>query len=266
MTSYEWSLVKRLALVVLIAALFPIGALVYRVFFGDTGLTAAGAIPTPPVIYTLAPSAATDVPLVTPSPSAIVLVVPSGWTELTVPEENFAIAIPPRWQRLPVNPQELDASLKVISQSNPELANALGARGQELMASGVKLWAFDFDPASLQSKFATNLTVTRQSLSEPVSLDTYTTVNVTQIQQLTSRQGAIDQERVTLGNLPAERIRYNLSFQASDGTQGASAITQYLILSDNDAFVLTYATLLDQLDKYKTTFDQSAASFRAIGH
>ncbi|MGB8645539.1 MAG: hypothetical protein WCF84_09895 [Anaerolineae bacterium] len=265
MTSYEWSLVKRLGLVVLIAALFPIGALVYRLVWGDTGLTTATTVPTP-AVYTLAPVPTTVIPLTTPSPSAVILVIPSGWNELTVPEENFAIAIPPRWQRLPVNPQELDASLKVIRQSNPELANALGARGQELMASGVKLWAFDFDPISLQSKFATNLTVTRQTVVDQVSLDTYVNINVSQIEQLTSKQGTVDHERLTLGDLPAERVRYNISFQASDGSTGTSAITQYLMIYQDNAFVLTYATLLDQQDKYKSIFDQSAASFRAVSH
>lgn len=263
MTSTEWSLVKRIMLVVLLVALFPIGALVYRVWSG-------GPVPTPdpailtPVIYTLVPSAVTPLPLVTSTSTPIVLVVPSGWQELDVVDQNFAIAVPPRWQRLPVNARELDATLGKIRQSNPELATALGARAQELIAGGVKLWAFDMDASTSQSRLATNLTITRQTVS-PVPLDTYVTVNVNQIQQLSSLKGDIEHKRVSLGNLPAERIRYDLSFQASDGTAGVSAITQYLILSVNQAYVLTFATQLEQSDKYQGIFDQSAATFHVIG-
>ncbi len=263
MTSNEWTLVKRMVILVLVVALFPIGALVYRVFFSVDALTPAGAIASP-AVYTLVPSASTPAPFPTPSLTPIVLVVPSGWNELAAPEQNLAIAVPPRWQRLPVNPEELEASLKVIRQSNPDLANALGARAPELMAGGVKLWAFDFDPSSLQSKFATNLTITRQTLVNTVSLDTYVTINLTQIEQLASRQGSVEHERVVIGNAPAERVRYNLAFQATDGSTGTSAITQYLILSGNNALVLTYSTQLEQYDKYKTVFDQSAASFRIL--
>jgi hypothetical protein len=71
--------------------------------------------------------------------------------------------------------------------------------------------------------------------------------------------------RVTLGNLPAEKVRYNLLFQASDGTQMTSAITQYLLLNRADAYVLTFATRVEQLEQYATIFDHSAATFRLLG-
>ncbi len=264
MTSSEWKLVKRMALLVVVVALFPIGALVYR-FWSDSVALSADVAASTPVIYTLVPAVATANPLVTPSPSPIVLVVPSGWQELTVPEESFAIAVPPRWQRLPVTSQELQATLAQIRQSNPELATALGARAQELIAGGVKLWAFDFDASSVQTRLATNLTVTRQTVTSPPSLDTYVAVNVSQLEQLSSLQGDVQHERVSIGALPAERVRYNLNFQASDGSTGVSAITQYLILAGDQAFVLTFATPVELLDKYQGTFDQSAASFRVLG-
>ncbi|MGE5139938.1 MAG: hypothetical protein ACM3JD_10770 [Rudaea sp.] len=264
MSTNEWKLIKRVLLLVFIAALFPLGAFVYR-FLLDTPLLVSAGPTVIPALYTLVPGAETAVPVPTPTNTPMVLVVPNGWTELAVPEQHLAIAVPPRWQQLPVNQQELDASLEVIRKSNPELAAALGARGEELLASGVKLWAFDFDAASLESKFATNLTITRQMLANPVSFDTYVTVNVSQIEQLSSLQGPVTHVRITINNVPAEKVRYKISFQGEDGSSGTSAITQYLIMSRSSAFVLTYATLADELERYAAEFDQSAETFRVLG-
>lgn len=261
MTASEWSLVRRLAAIVLVAALFPIAALTYRLYINPDVATQSVLTATP-VLFTLVPESTNRLILATPPATSIVLVVPNGWSEYSVPDQNFAIAVPPTWRRLPVTAPDLDASLQVIRQSNPELATALGTSAQELMQSGVKFWAYDPDPDSLKSKFATNLTITRQTLPDEVTFDAYVLVNVNQIEQLSTRQGPVSHERVTLSNLPAEKIRYNIVFQSPDGTNITSAIVLYLLLYRNDAYVLTYATRLEQLDGYAATFNQSAATFR----
>lgn len=264
MTPSEWSLVRRLAAIVLVAALFPIAALTYRLYI-NPDIPPGSVLTATPVLFTLVPESTNRLILATPQATSIVLVVPNGWSEYPVPDQNFAIALPPTWRRLPINSSELDAALQVVRQSNPELATALGASAQELLQSGVKFWAYDPDPSSLKSNFATNVTVTRQTLPNEVSFDAYVLVNVSQIEQLSTRQGSVSHERVTLSNLPAEKIRYNIVFQSSDGTSITSAITLYLLLYRNDAYVLTYATRLEQLDHYAATFDQSAATFRLTG-
>jgi len=263
MTPREWSLVKRLIVLVVLTALFPLAALGYRLVF-NADLLSQVQPNMPPVIYTLIPGSSDAAPLSTLTPTPVVIVVPSGWNQYALADQNFAIALPAKWQRLPVDPQELAASLQTIRQSNPELATVLGERGPQLMSSGVKFWAFDLDPDSLKGKFATNLTITHQTLPNQVSFDAYVLVNVNQIDQLATKQGAVNQQRTTLGNLPAEKIQYNLLVQASDGTALTSAITQYLVLNGEDAYVLTYATRAEQLDQYSTTFDTSAATFRLL--
>jgi hypothetical protein len=263
MTNREWSLVWRVAAILLIAALFPVGAVVYRLFTGpDLPSDATGT--TTPLLYTLVPNL-TNLALVgTPRPTPVVLVVPNGWTNYTVEDQNFSIAVPTTWQRLPVNAQELDAALEAVRQSNSELADSLGASAQQLIRSGVKLWAYDPDPNSLSGKFATNLTVTRQALPNEVSFDAYVLVNVNQIERLTSRQGELSHQRINLSGVSAEKIRYNLLIQTPDGAGITSAITLYLLLNRDNSYVLTYATRLEQLEHYATTFDQSAATFRFL--
>lgn len=263
MTTNEWGLVKRIAAILLLAAFVPVGAVLYRLFFNPDTLSVA--VPTvTPFLYTLVPNSANQVTIGTPQPTAFVVVVPNGWTNYPVEDQNFSIAVPSSWQRLPVDAEELDASLEAIRQGNPELATLLGASAQQLIRSGVKFWAYDPDPASLNSKFATNVTVTRQTLPNAVSFDAYVLVNVNQIEQLSSRQGEVTHQRIALFNLPAEEVRYNLVFQSSDGTNITSAITLYLLLYRETAYVLTYATRLEQMGHYAATFDQSAATFRLL--
>jgi hypothetical protein len=263
MTTNEWGLVKRVTAILIVVALFPVGALLYRLFVNADTLSVA--VPTiTPVLFTLVPDSAHAGIIGTPTPTPYVVVVPNGWTNYSVDDQNFSIAVPTAWQRLPVNAQELDAALQAIRQSNPELATSLGASAQDLMRSGVKFWAYDPDPASLGSQFATNLTVTRQTLPDEVSFDAYVLVNVNQIEQLSSRQGNVTHERVVLYNQPAEKIRYNLVFQSSGGESKTSAITLYLLLNRDNSYVLTYATTLEQFTHYAATFDQSAATFRLL--
>jgi hypothetical protein len=263
MTSREWRLVWRVAAILLVAALFPVGAVVYRLFLSPDMPSDAAATITP-VLFTLVPELNNLAVVGTPRPTPVVLVVPNGWTDYTVEDQNFSIAVPATWQPLPVNAQELDAALEAIRQSNSELATSLGASAQQLIRSGVKFWAYDPDPNSLSGKFATNLTVTRQALPTEVSFDAYVLVNVNQIEQLSSRQGAVSHQRVDLSGAPAEKVRYNLVSQAPDGTSITSAITLYLLLNRDNAYVLSYATRLEQLSHYSATFDQSAATFRFL--
>jgi len=203
--------------------------------------------------------------LSTPVPTSVVVVVPNGWSEYAMPENGFAISVPTPWQRLAVKPQELDAALQTIRTSNPELANALGSNAQTLMQNGVKFWAFDLNADPRASDFVTNLTVTRQALPNAVSFENFVTVNLNQLNALSTRNSDIVNERTSIAGQPAQRIRYLLTLDNQEGAPVTSAITQYLVLSARGAYVLTYATRSDLNATYQPVFDQSARSLRFIG-
>lgn len=259
MTRTETRFLRRLILFLVLAALCPLGAFAYRFVLN----VSPEALPNPAPIYTLVPILG-EVGLATPVPTSVVVIVPNGWTEYAVPENGFALSVPTTWQRLPVKPQELEAALEAVRQSNPELANVLGTNGSTLMQNGIKFWAFDLTPDTRQSGFATNVTLTRQTLPNSVSLDTFVSINLNQLQALTTRNSEIVHERVSLGGVPAERVRYLLALNG-DGAPLTAAINQYLVVNGQAAYVLTYATRTDLIDKYASVFDQSAASLRFIG-
>jgi hypothetical protein len=259
-TSNETRFLKRLIIFLLIAALCPIGAFLYRL-----GLNVApDVVPGPAPIFTLVP-VASDLGLVTPVPTSVVVVVPNGWSEFAMPENGFALSVPVTWQRLPVKRQELDAALGAISESSPEVAQALGENAPALFASGVRFWAFDLENAAARNGFATNVTVTRQTFPNPISFDTFVSVNLSQLRSVSSRNSDIVNERIALAGQPAERIRYLLTLDQEGGEPMTVAITQYLVVDGQNAYVLTYATRTDQSEMYRPIFEQSAASLRFLG-
>jgi hypothetical protein len=259
-TSNETRFLKRLIIFLLIAALCPIGAFLYRI-----GLSVApDVVPGPAPIFTLVP-VANELGLATPVPTSVVVVVPNGWSEFAMPENGFALSVPVSWQRLPVKQQELSAALAAIQESSPEIAQALGENAPTLLANGVRFWAFDMGAAYAESQFATNVTVTRQTFSNPVSFDTFVAVNLSQLRSVSSRNSDIVNERISLAGQPAERVRYLLTLNRESGEPMTAAITQYLVLDGRNAYVLTYATRTDQTETYRPIFEQSAASLRFLG-
>lgn len=259
MTSTEIRFIRRLIIFLVIAALCPLGAFAYRVALS----VAPEAIPAPDPLFTLVPGSA-DGAFITPTPTTYIVVLPNGWSEHALADEGFAISVPTTWQTLPVKPEELAAALTSVRQSNPELADALGANAVSLMQNGVKFWAFALDDQPVQSEFATNITVTHQLLPNSVSFETFVAVNRNQLNALTSRSGEIENEQTMLSGLPAERLRYNLKFD-SGAAPFTAAITQYLVLNGSHAYVVTFATRADRVEQYKGVFDQSAQSLRLFG-
>lgn len=260
MTNSETRFLRRLIFFLVIAALCPLAAFGYRALL----MVAPEAVPGPAPIFTLVPAVG-DLGLATPAPTSVIVVVPNGWSEYAMPENGFALSVPTVWQRLPVKAQELDAALQTIRTSNPELARVLGDSAPTLLQNGVKFWAFDLNEETQQSGFATNITVTRQILPNPVSFDTFLSINLNQLNALTTRNSDIVNERTSLAGQPAERVRYLLTFNTDSEAPLTASITQYLVLNGRNAYVLTYATRTDLIEKYSGIFDQSASSFRFIG-
>lgn len=259
-TNSESRFLKRLIIFLVVAALCPLAAFAYRVALN----IALESVPGPAPIYTIVPAVG-EMGFTTPVPTSVVVVVPNGWSEYSLPENGFAISAPTTWQRLPVKKAELDAALQTVRASNPELAQALGDNAEALVGSGVKFWAIDLNPETQQAGFATNVTVTRQALPNALSFETFVSVNLNQLEALTTRNSQVVHERTSIAGQPAERVRYLLVMNRDQDSPVTAAITQYLILNGGSAYVLTFATRTDLMNKYKSVFDQSAASMRFIG-
>lgn len=260
MTKSEWRIVKILLVLVLLAALLPASAFAYRFLFQrdltleSLGQLGGGLLPAP-----------ADTPLPAADDTATNTDANNlKLSEFVVSDQGFAISIPGTWQRLPMNPRDLNTLLDGMRSENPEVANALGANSQALITSGIRFWAFDADPTLLKQNLMTTLSVLKRSLPGPTSLDTYVQVNVNQLSSLKTRVGAISQEVLTLSNVPAVKLRYTLSFTRGDGSTTLSAQTQYLLINNADAYVIGFTTIPEQNEHYAPIFEKCANSFRIL--
>jgi hypothetical protein len=260
MNQSEWRFVKILLLIVLLTALFPASAFVYRLLV-QRELTPDALAQMQSDLLHVPPGTALSSATIRPGDGDS---SSNKWTDFEVGDQGFAISIPETWQRLPMNPRDLSTLLDGMRSRNPDVANALDANAQTLIQTGIKFWAFDADPTTLKQNLMTTMTVLKRSLPGPTTLDTYVQVNVNQLVSLKTRVGALNQERTSLGNLPAVKLRYALSFTRADGSTNLSSQTQYLLVKDANAFVIGFTTIPEQDEYYSTVFERCASSFHIL--
>jgi hypothetical protein len=195
------------------------------------------------------------VPLISHEPPPL----DAGWTLATIQGEGFAIGLPPGWAKFDLSQGDLDTVLATMSQSNPDLANALSGQVASLMAQGIKLYALDQNSAA-GTGFATNLNIIKEpapgggdldQLAKQAMDDVKTELNISQ--NLTFFKNHAD-----LNSGPAERVMYSLNMNMPNGQPLSVAFTQYLAINSGSAYILTYTTTDAQSSQYLSTFDKSA--------
>jgi hypothetical protein len=181
-----------------------------------------------------------------------------GWPLYEVPAEGFALALPPDWRRIDMDPKTFEASFNGVLAQNPQLGAMLGNLRQQ-MASGVKF--FGLDEATFGTGFATNVNVVRVPLPPGGNLDAAVADTVKQLEGLPNVVKPVTRER-----LPAaggrERLRFKMTMNVPTGRSATLAVTQYLAVRDKDGYAVTLTTVADQEAKYAATFEKVGQSFR----
>ena len=220
-------------------------------------LVACGApLSTPTAI----PPTATPTPVPpTPTPTAVST---KDWPLYERPAEGFAINLPPSWQPVDLDPQTLEATFRALGEKNPQAMAMFGEQAQNLIASGFKFFGFEMAPEAAALGFATNVNVLKQPLPVAVSLEVYTQLNVGQLENTPTVVKPVSHQRVKLDGVEAEELRYRISLNSPTGGVATLAVTQYLVVSGKDAYVVTLTTTADLAEKYAPTFERMGQRFR----
>ena len=133
-----------------------------------------------------------------------------------------------------------------------------------LLAAGnanvaVKMIAFDLAPSSLRSGFATNLNVVSERTALPLAV--WRQEALKQLAQVDFVVQPIWWRMVTLPAGKAVRLTYKARFNVG-GKRLDTAITQYALVKNGAAVILTYTTLPKLAKSYRATFERSARSLR----
>jgi len=173
-----------------------------------------------------------------------------GWSTHHVADGGFSLQVPAAWKTL----DRLDSSsVDTFLQENPQFEPY-----RSIFTSGlIKLMAFDPDATS---GFATNVNVLVHNLGMAMSLSRYVQATKAQIAQATGAS-----PKVQLVDLPAgrcARISYEMSNTKVHGQKKRLGLFQVGCLRSGSEYVVTFTTLASELDRYRTTFERSARSFR----
>jgi len=206
----------------------------------------------------------TATPQPTPTPPVATPTLEAGWVLYEKPADGFAIALPPTWRQIDMDPQTLGASLDAIKAQNPELAPQLEGQARSLLEAGIKFFGFDLAPEALATGAATNVNVLSQSLPAEVSLDFYVQLSVGQLENMSSVVKPVQQRRVQLAAGEAEELSYAMNMVAPSGAALALWTDQYLFLQGKAVYVITCTTSQETAPKYTEVFANIGRSFRLL--
>ena len=202
-------------------------------------------------------------PTRTPMKQAATPVVPAGWTMHTRQADGFAVALPAGWKQIDLDPETLDSVLNDLKKQNPDLGFLIEGQARQLLATGVRFWAFDLSPASLASGYGTNFNILKQPMTTRVGIDFVAQLVAGQLENVSNVVKPVKYRRADLPTGDSAVLEYRMSLKTPQGDVMLS-ITEYLVLTDDDMYAITFGTTAAQADKYAPTFEKVAQSFRLL--
>jgi len=200
-----------------------------------------------------------------PTPSAAAVItstLENEWVLYELPQEGFALALPPEWLQITLNPATFEEALEIAGEQNPAIGKYLSSDSlRALMASGLKFYGMDTSLDALEAGFLANLNVLIMDIGFEAPLETYVALNLKQIEALAT-EGTVEHERVELANLDAEKLTYEMSQMSVTGDAVQVTIVQYLALDGSTAYVVTMLAPTSLADDYVPTFEEIGQSFR----
>jgi hypothetical protein len=185
-----------------------------------------------------------------------------GWVLYKNEASGFAIALPPTWDKIDIDPQTINAAIDDLGDTNPELASFLKGQASSLIASGAKFFGFDGAQDTSKTGFATNVNILVQSMGMEVTLDYYMQVNVAQLDSTSYVVKPISEQRVEVAAGEAGELRYKLSLTGQAGQPLTVSTLQYIVVDGKKAYVITFTTTSDQEEDYASVFEKIVKSFQ----
>lgn len=191
-------------------------------------------------------------------PILVAMTLQGDWPLYEQPADGFALAVPPGWTVLKLEPGTLDETLKQGIRANPDLkAMEQGIRQQ--VAAGVRFLATE------TASGGPNVNVLKTPVRGKPSLDAAAAEFVKGFEALPSVKRPIARRRVELRPGEAERLDFVLPVKLPGGGSDRLAMTAYLLVRGQQLYVVTLTSNVGEAAKYKATFERIAQSFRFLG-
>jgi hypothetical protein len=192
------------------------------------------------------------------APAVTSVVLPEGWQ--TVQDEEVTFALPPEWEALSTEDSDFAGAIDELVRENPGLQGVAG-QAQTAVATGqISLIAFDLAPEHMLPNFTSNLSLGRQPLDQPASLEQVLEEN----ERALRANGFVDVRRATMqvAGEDAARLSSVLEITDAGGAPLTLAVEQAIIARPQRQYVLTFTTAAEQKERMLPVFEQIMGTFR----
>ena len=210
------------------------------------------------------PRAAQSTPTAVSPAKVITSSYGSNWTLYTNEREGFALALPPKWAQIDLDPAFIEAGVQLLLEQNPDLPQEFGDQIRRAAASGMKFVGFDVSPAGRKASLQVEVDVMKADVPRGYSLDSVVSQIMQQLDKLTTIVEPVRHERVRLKAGEAERLRVTYRLTLPSGQKLSLEADQYVLLRDNVLYVLSLAAPTKFAQDYTETFKQIADSFQFV--
>jgi cyclophilin family peptidyl-prolyl cis-trans isomerase len=188
----------------------------------------------------------------------------SGLVRYSLPDDQFAMTMPPTWEMVPLDIEGITQSLELLEADDPALAERIGEQIGLLQSAGnFVLYAFDTD-TSVDEIGLTSVNVLKEDAGFDLELDFYADLSVQQIEFLPDVVGEIQRARVDLNGVPAEELKYAMSVPDPEGETVELALTQYLFVKGSELYAITLSTTAGRDPDLAPVFKAIGESFEFV--
>ena len=195
-------------------------------------------------------------------------VLSSGWTSAHLPDYGFSVSAPPDWSLFGSIGEayyEMDDYFSRLSPEAENMANALSLATIHFFEPH-RMIGFGTAEEGGETRVSA-LIVNIAPAWEDAALSEYVDARIEQTESQLIIDGAIERRTETLPAGEAERVEFAFRFPYHIYGVELDADTdyaqiQYFILSEGDAFILTFATTADRIDAMRPVFEDIAQTAR----
>jgi hypothetical protein len=193
--------------------------------------------PSPSAIASPAPSPSSS-PSPAPSPSAAASAAVIGRTgTVDIADEGFRITLPDGWRAIDLDEDSISAMADLFPAGS-DIGKLLQEQAGSFASAGVKLFAVDPRPDSIENGVAPNVNVIVQPRPEGLSVELLGSLAKAQLEALDAMSGVtVTTETLPAG--PAVRADYSVAQTLADGSAVEAIGRQYYLTSDTSLFIVT---------------------------
>ena len=195
-----------------------------------------------------------------PAPT-VATALDSGWVRYEATRDGFAVALPPSWEVVQLDPDDVSRSLGPLRAEEPVLADRIERQVKLLSAVGiVKLYGFDRGTPEADTGL-TSISIIGQDAGIELSLDFYASLAMQLVLALPELDGIVERTRVDLNGTIAEELSFTLNLADLDDGIARLRVIQYLVTRGPKLYAVTLSTKVDTAEELEQTFSQIARSF-----